>query len=640
MLERFKYRPDIDGLRGVAVLLVVIFHIFPEAIVGGFIGVDIFFVISGYLITSIIIKNLDCQSFSFTQFYLRRIKRIFPALVIVLLCSSLFSLFALYPIELLSFKKHLLGGVLFASNIISLYENSYFDIASQNKPLLHLWSLGIEEQFYLVWPFLLFLTFRKKVRFSFVILMLAITSFFLNICTVYGDNTVAFFSPLCRFWELMVGGFVASLEAKNGGGRNRFTCNLLSVTGAAFLFCSLAFVKDKSAFPGWLALLPTLGAAFVIAGGAESLLGRCLSHRGVVWIGLISYPLYLWHWPLISFYQTIYGAMPAYSERFGIVFFSLFLAWLTFLYIEQPIRYGVGRAASRHLIPVGLGMILAGFFGCSFYSSKSQPAGAQEILESGVKGETKKILLVGDSHADHLFAGLEVELGGISNQSYPGCIPFYTLDTYNTIYRKKGVCLRLVNNLYESIKKDKAIDTVVMSSMGAVYLSGEAFNGVGVERTLGLQLQLEDNHDISDRAKIYEIAMRKTLQLLVSLNKTVFFVIDVPEIGLDPRYCKQNYSVGGVENTPIIKRSYISDCTVSRDVYEARIKDYKQLTAKVLAEFPQVIVFDPTKYFCDEEKCQGIKDGKLLYRDGDHLSVDGSKYLAKYLAPVIREHLH
>ena len=155
MLSHPKYRPDIDGLRAVAVLLVLCFHIFPETIASGFIGVDIFFVISGYLISNIIIKNLDAGSFSFAQFYLRRFRRIFPALVFVLVCSSLFALISLYPPDLLLFKKHLLGGVLFVSNFISWLESGYFDVSAYSKPLLHLWSLGIEEQIYVIWPLLM-----------------------------------------------------------------------------------------------------------------------------------------------------------------------------------------------------------------------------------------------------------------------------------------------------------------------------------------------------------------------------------------------------------------------------------------------------------------------------------------------------
>lgn len=642
-LSHLKYRPDIDGLRAVAVLLVLGFHIFPEWIPGGFIGVDLFFVISGYLISTIIIQNLNSNSFSFSQFYLRRIRRIFPALALVLSCSSIFSLFALYPAELISFKKYLLGGVLFLSNFVSWAESGYFDAAAYNKPLLHLWSLGIEEQFYIGWPLLLVLLFRKT-NFTLLIFMLLIASFLLNICTVYGDGVFAFYSPLCRAWELLSGGLLASLQVARGNGLKRVTffSNLYSIAGLLLLLLGVVLVRSDQAFPGWWAVLPVVAAVLVIASGIGGVFNRLvLARPALVWVGLISYPLYLWHWPLISFAEVICGGLPNIYLRLAILCSSFLLAWGTFELIEKPVRRRNDVVLLRGSIPALLSiLVLLGFFGASYYFAPpylvrpSPTAEATKLQSTG-----KAVILIGDSHADRLFVGLQREIDGVANDSRAGCIPFYDLDTFSEISRQ-GKCLLSNNKAYEKIKNSPNIQVVILSSMGPVYLTGEAFKGLGAGRIKGLGLKLISHPEISNRWTMYETAMRDSLQLLISLNKSIIFVIDIPELGLDSRYCEFNYSGGDKESLPMIKRAYLSDCTVSRSDYDARTKAYKELVDKVLVDFPQVTVFDPTELFCDQHNCRGVDSGKILYKDSDHLSVAGSEYVAKYLAPVIREKLN
>jgi peptidoglycan/LPS O-acetylase OafA/YrhL len=638
MLSHPKYRPDIDGLRAVAVLLVLGFHIFPETIVSGFIGVDIFFVISGYLISNIIIKNLDAGSFSFSQFYARRIRRIFPALIFVLVCSSFFALISLYPSDLFLFKKYLLGGVLFVSNFTSWAESGYFDVASYSKPLLHLWSLGIEEQFYVVWPLFLVVAYKYNVRHPLVISALLIASFSMSIFTVYGDGVAAFYSPACRFWEFMVGGFLASIESRKKPGAGIGYSLELSLAGAVLLILAIWLIRSDYVFPGWWALMPTAAAVFIIASGSDSFINRkILAHPWLVWIGLISYPLYLWHWPVISFFWIIHGEMPGIVDGLVIVLVSLIMAWLTYRCIEQPVGRDVNFSAP--LVPALLiVMVSIGLFGGSFYLNKADHV-EERVSKEQLPTPWKKVLLMGDSHGDHLFSGLNQEIGGVTNKTYSGCLPFRNLDTYSNIYRRGG-CLLKVGEVYKAIEDGQTFEVVVMSSMGPVYLTGEAFKGMGVERTLGLNLLSTSQPDVSDRAQIYESAMRESFQFLLSLNKTVVFAIDVPELGLDPRYCEQNYSKGDEGAKPLIERSHLSDCTILRSEFDARTKAYRDLVFKVLADFPQVKVFDPTGLFCDKKKCRGVHDGKVLYKDSDHLSAAGSEYVAKYLAPIIREQLH
>jgi peptidoglycan/LPS O-acetylase OafA/YrhL len=337
-----KYRADIDGLRAIAVLSVVLFHAIRFK--GGFIGVDIFFVISGYLISTIIFGNLNRNSFSFVEFYSRRIKRIFPALLFVLLASYTFGWFVLLSDEYKQLGKHIAGGAGFVSNFILWSESGYFDNSAMTKPLLHLWSLGIEEQFYILWPLLLWVTWKQRINFLAVTISLAVISFLLNISYVKTDAVATFYSPQTRFWELMIGSILAYLTLNN---QNILTnikqkyFNALSFFGVTLIIVGLFFITEENAFPGWWALFPTLGAVLIISAGAKAWFNRViLSNRVLVWFGLISYPLYLWHWSLLSFAHILEYQRPSFEIRIVAVLISIVLAWLTYQLIEKPIRFG------------------------------------------------------------------------------------------------------------------------------------------------------------------------------------------------------------------------------------------------------------------------------------------------------------
>lgn len=345
-LSHPNYRADIDGLRAVAVLAVIGFHAFPSLVRGGFVGVDIFFVISGFLISTIIFESLGRNSFSFAEFYSRRIKRIFPALLIVLFASWAFSEFALLPDEYSQLGKHIVGGAGFVSNYFFWRESGYFDEAAITKPLLHLWSLGVEEQFYLVWPLLVWLAWKKRRSLFFVILFIAAASFALNIDGVRHGDPGPFFFPQTRFWELMIGALLAcgALDAKNRFATPKIRGslqNLLSLLGAGFVAAGFLIIDKGQPFPGWSALLPTAGAALIILAGPRAWFNRVILSNGVlVWVGLISFPLYLWHWPILSFAQILLGGTPSVAARISAVAASLVLAWLTYQLIERPIRFG------------------------------------------------------------------------------------------------------------------------------------------------------------------------------------------------------------------------------------------------------------------------------------------------------------
>jgi peptidoglycan/LPS O-acetylase OafA/YrhL len=383
-LSKLRYRPDIDGLRAFAVLSVVAFHAFPSIVTGGFIGVDIFFVISGFLISIILFEKLDHGSFSFWEFYSRRIKRIFPTLFIVLVACFIAGWFTLLTYEYSQLGKHIAAGAGFISNFILWGEAGYFDNDADTKPLLHLWSLGIEEQFYIIWPFVLWCAWRSKFNAFTITILVASLSFALNFKEARYDVVADFFSPQTRFWELLSGSLLAwftlyqkdrlktifqTIESFLDSlfkqekliSNKKILPNFLSFFGALLLSYGIWKINKELRFPGQWALLPVAGTVFIMMAGTDAWFNRViLSNKLAVWFGLISYPLYLWHWPLLSFAKIMEGQIPSEDIRLGAVGLSILFAWLTYRFIEQPIR----NSKSPYWAAVLVGLIIAiGFAG-------------------------------------------------------------------------------------------------------------------------------------------------------------------------------------------------------------------------------------------------------------------------------------
>lgn len=377
------YRPDIDGMRALAILSVLAYHAFPGSVHGGFVGVDIFFVISGYLITSIILRSIDSGTFTITRFYMRRIRRIFPALLLVLLACLVMGWFLFSPSEYMRVGKHVVGGAGFVSNFVFWSESGYFDAAAEVKPLLHLWSLGIEEQFYMFWPILLYSVTRyKRLQPLHAILVILIVSFCLNIVKTTPFSYSAFYSPATRVWELAIGGALAHIfsskrpEDDNAAIRRSTRIRLANwghwaelkaLVGFGLILLAVLWINRQSPYPGWRALLPTAGAALIISAGPSAWLNRVvLSNPILVFVGLISYPLYLWHWPLLSFAYVVNSGVLSTGLRSALLSVSAVLASLTFLLVERPINSAKVRP-SIVLALLGL-MVFVGGSGALVYS--------------------------------------------------------------------------------------------------------------------------------------------------------------------------------------------------------------------------------------------------------------------------------
>lgn len=367
------YRPDIDGLRALAVSAVVLHHAFSGLLPGGFVGVDVFFVISGYLISGILLNELKSNSFSLRDFYARRIRRIFPALTLILIACYLFGWISLYADEFAKLGKHMYHGAAFVSNFAFWQEGGYFDQAAETKPLNHLWSLGIEEQFYIAWPMMLWAAWKLWRRPLLMAGFILVGSLGFNVYLSLVDTIADFYSPLTRMWELLIGAVLSfasqetvSSQAEPGMPtwvlkfKEWLTSGFVQHAGPAAGFVLIlmsVWVFDKTdAYPGWRALIPTLGAALILAGEDSWFNRAVLSLPAVRWIGRISYSLYLWHWPLLSFARVVYPKIGNVAI-IGLVLLGVLLAYLTYVLVEMPVRRWKPRSYKVNLLMLPLALM-------------------------------------------------------------------------------------------------------------------------------------------------------------------------------------------------------------------------------------------------------------------------------------------
>jgi peptidoglycan/LPS O-acetylase OafA/YrhL len=512
MAIRETYRADIDGLRAVAVLLVFAYHLetFAAGYVAawrGFVGVDVFFVISGFLISSVILREIDNASFSIKEFYRRRIRRIFPALVVMMLVTAIVSSYYMLPTQLYAFAKSLLAATFSISNFYFLSTAGYFS-SNIDKPLLHTWSLAVEEQFYILFPlFLLVLRRFFPRRFKSAIVAVATASFILSVWVVHSSPTTAFYLPTTRAWELLLGAMLSIdlfPRVHTAAGRN-----LLSVVGLLAILIP-GFIYINVPFPGASALAPCAGAAFIIAAGetGSSFVGRLLSLKPVVFIGLISYSLYLWHWPIILF-QHMAMIQPRNASNHmikgSIVVFAFAVATLSWRFIETPFRKGnlmlKGASAFRF---AGASAAILAVFGCTILVSHGLPSRysqRQLVLASyvdytapGQEGvcsiepggpakfnvahclhqdpSKKNYLLIGDSHAAHLWYGLQKTFPEINflEASASGCEPSVQAKPDSSPFQRldrrlfTDFCRPLMDYVFNDYLKTHHVDRILLAA--------------------------------------------------------------------------------------------------------------------------------------------------------------------------------
>jgi peptidoglycan/LPS O-acetylase OafA/YrhL len=493
-----QYRPDVDGLRAIAVMLVLNFHAFPEAAPGGFVGVDVFFVISGFLITGIIARELDQKRFSLLGFYSRRIRRIFPALIVVLSATLVLGWLWMLPSAYAQLGSDAFASAAFFANIALLLQSGYFDIESAKKPLLHLWSLGIEEQFYLAWPLLLMLAARLRLSMVAMASVLGIASFVLNVAMIGPDPVATFYLPFTRAFELLAGAVLVRGWSRIDQGYT--ASDWRAWIGIALIVISTAVLDPHRAFPGWWALLPVVGTALLLSAPKAWLCRVVLASPPLVWIGLISYPLYLWHWPLLVFSGHIKFAPLSLPERELILPASALLAWATYQFVEKPFRFG--RPSQRKIFALCAGMVLVAVSGAvvvsghgldfrlpaeiramadvptqsarwRFHECLLDLSHEMEFAETCVDRDRRPLVLVwGDSTAGALLPGLrqaqEARHFGIAQFTSTSCVPALNVDV-------AGVpnC-RAINDKVLSLAQKLKPEIVLLHGSWDRYLDGVA----------------------------------------------------------------------------------------------------------------------------------------------------------------------
>ena len=624
------YRSDIDGLRAIAVLAVVVFHAFPALVPGGFIGVDIFFVISGFLISTILANALANGSFSFAGFYARRIKRIFPALLLVMAATLAFAWFALFPDELAQLGRHVAGGAGFLSNVVLWQEVGYFDRAADTKPLLHLWSLAIEEQFYIVWPVLLLLAWKRGASLLATAAVLAVLSFAINAGAIHAFPSATFYSPASRAWELLAGAMLACAWLRPAPLLARSAAllrpNAWSALGALLLALGFALITAKHRFPGWYALLPVAGAVMLIGAGPHAWFNRVvLSNRLMVWIGLISYPLYLWHWPLLSYAHIIESGTPAPQLRAALVALAALLAWLTYRLVERPLRLGHGRykvaaLAALMVLIAASGAWIARKGGLPQRAAVVENARHQKslVLVEDVQNAAAckqryrfdsiheyclmahvdrepTVVLIGDSHAYHVVAGLT---------------RYYTSVGENLLMlgtRHPYWGLPAGDDAYQKATQPMLELALGMPSVKTIVISTHARLGTG-----------------TPEARAMLVAARDTIRRYTEAGKSVILMEDVPVLSFDPRAC--------IKRAGMVSSGTRTVCALPRAEVEAQSPQNMELLAGLLREFPAASLFRTTDLLCDDKLCWAMKEGNLLYRDNNHLSYEGDLYIGSRFA--------
>ena len=664
-----NHRSDIDGLRAIAVTSVLFYHANSTWVPGGFTGVDIFFVISGFLISGIILGGIDRGTFNFGDFYARRVKRIFPALLVVLLTVSLVGWFSLFTDEYERLGKHIAAGAAFLSNIVLWKEAGYFDPASDLKPLLHLWSLGIEEQFYLIWP-LLFLLLAKARRSPLAAIgVITLGSFALNLYWVRDHEVRAFYLPVTRFWELSLGSLLAYAQVlgikRSSGVINRASLvlsgdaspvsrNLMAVAGLGLLAAALVFFTKYDVFPGWRAALPTIGTCLLIAAGNRSWINsRLLGHPLMVWVGLISYPLYLWHWPLLSFQRILSSGPLSATTTLLTLAVAVVLAWLTYRYVERPIRTSSPRLRPSLALVVSMSVI--GIIGVLGFSDRIPPRsasyGLEKIItahnamafpgpnlkqltdgEAPIRAQGKNdpaVLLLGDSEMEQYYPRID------------WLLTQHPLQAKRIVYATHGGCppipfvrenhLPWCNGLVErniKLAQDPTIDTIVIAADWTGY-----FMAIGPAEIWTYYYEHDGTRgdlrgQLGSKATDEALAgFERMVQRFVATGKIVFIVLPSPT-------GKIFSPIRMIERTPTDFSFRIRQPYVSTPEFVSAISPIVD-RLKAIAARTGAHLIDPIPALCGRERCPlTTADGLPMYRDSSHLNPAFVRDQVRYLDDI------
>lgn len=647
------HRSEIDGLRAIAVLPVLFFHAGIEAFSGGFVGVDVFFVISGYLITSLIAADLSKGAFSVSGFYERRIRRIIPALFLVVGVSAAYAPFALSGQDRLDFYESVIATTVFSSNILFYLEAGYFETAAEFKPLIHTWSLAVEEQYYIFFPLLLLAIWRLGVkRIQMALLVLLATSFCLAEWASTRHPDASFFLLPTRLWEILLGGVVAlgvnGVRARLGvPGIAQF----LSLSGLVLILGAVITYERGLPFPGVYALAPTVGAALVLVFAVPgTMVHAVLSTSAMVWVGLISYSLYLWHQPLLAFAREHYSDDLPGTVIAGILLATFCLSYVSWRFVEQPARRVDVRRVWVFLLGGILAFVLIGSGSVGLYMARADDArsvlespdgdaNAQDVESESGWGEhgicvierevtnkkveaclavlpAKRVVLFGDSHARTISGPLREQLKekGVGLVSFlrNGCIPIRNLVRAEIEGEGLLECHEFRNKAVLAID-EIAPDAVILAARWALNIEGPRYdNGEGgVENgPSGRNSVTDDAGNVREGGSVSDHIVMQISKLAERHN--VLVVNQIPEAGWKvPRLVKKKLKKES-EGDIVISTSY--------DRYKQRTRSTDQILERLKG---RIRVVRADEIVCDAMlpgRCVNYFRGDLYYRDDDHPS--------------------
>ncbi|MFT6991248.1 MAG: peptidoglycan/LPS O-acetylase OafA/YrhL [Paraglaciecola sp.] len=666
-----KYRADIDGLRAVAVLTVILFHFGVPGFDGGFIGVDIFFVLSGYLIGSIILKQLKEDRFSLAQFYFRRIRRLVPVFAVVMLVSFGLGYWLMLPDDFQQFGKSLASSTMYLSNFLFYREAGYFDTASHLKPLLHTWSLSVEEQFYIVFPFLALFIFRiSRQWWTLIFVILTILSLIASIFYLPINANAVFYLYPFRAWEMFIGVLLAAGSFPII--RRSSIINLMALIGAALILVPTFIYTINTPFPGLAALAPCLGTIILIYCGnaSNSFINQWLTNPILVFIGKISYSLYLWHWPFYVFYLYYKADSLTVFDIVVLLAATFIAATLSWRFIEIPFRQGraifsktvrsvfTGTAVtSALLVVIGVYLHVSQGMPQRFSKEAVQFADAAGDLFGDLTGcvnignatlpeldfceidnalDTEKYTLIwSDSHGAAYKSGYEL---ANSSKRQPaliawtgGCPPLFGIDKDESVsslavdeqckFRNKAIEKLLLT--------DKRIDKLVLLGRWSYYYAGQ---GVGVDDHNTIKIWPVDGEKQVDNQSTFLLeSIQSTVEQLNDLGLKPYVVEQPPEFS---RYLAEQVALGFIRNKPEIMDNIDLLTTVTTEEVEERQGAINTLLQKLSSE-SKIHLIRTHQFFCDQKICSLMIDGKPAYFDNNHVSTYGAKRISSMFNPLL-----
>lgn len=665
-----QYRREIDGLRALAVLPVVLFHAGIDAFSGGFVGVDVFFVISGFLITSLILHDFERKRFSLIHFYERRARRILPALFVVMAACIPLAWLRFFPDDLRDFFESLFAVPLFLSNHLFLTESGYFETAAELKPLLHTWSLAVEEQYYLIFPLMLLVMWRAGKTLTWAaLLVLFAASLTLAQWASAQYPSAAFFLLPTRFWELLTGSLTALyLHQRSTTEFPPALCQLGGLVGAGLILFSIFGYSKSTAFPGVYALVPTLGTSLIIVfANPRTWVGCLLCTKAFVGIGLISYSAYLWHQPLFAFAREYALGKPSAWTFLGLTAIVFILATLSWHFVEKPFRdrekfqrrtiFIVAGGVSILFCAIGvLGRIHKGFperfdnlagFEKLFVSDVHEPSCQPEQMEDGSPrifcelgnarsaNEQVQVALFGDSHAARYVLPFESQAN--SNQKRAaylglgGCPPLLELDVVASTL-KKGWCRRIAEEQLAYVKAHQ-IKTVVLAARWSLFTNGD--NGE-TKKNYFLVNDNHPSHDESSSQAVFIKSLKHTVDTYKSLGARVFVVMQVPQQDKHPKKVffrlLQAELIGNQAADEIIASQSVS---LSKHLTN---QAFNRETIMNVARSSGAVVINPDQLFCSSAHCLIGDRNRAFYYDHDHLSSHATAMMIPLFKPVFEVH--